>query len=123
MGVMCLYPRGQGVEGAGPLVGLVEDLILKSVHSVEDVLHLLAFLLLGFVGCVAQGDEDGGLFGLRQVEEFLAFYGVEVADPAGGQSLFRGSQAEMLHCYGDVDVAVVLAVCPSPIPRRAVRRR
>ena len=95
-------------------LAIVTDLILKSVHSADDILHLLAFLLLGFVGSVAQWDEDGRLFGLRQVEELLAFHGIEVADPAGGQSLFRGSQAEMLHCYGDVDVSIVLAVSPYP---------
>ncbi|MBP5507098.1 MAG: hypothetical protein J6Y23_04530 [Prevotella sp.] len=35
MDVMCLYPRGQGVEGTGPLVGLVEDLDLVEV-AVDD---------------------------------------------------------------------------------------
>ena len=35
MDVMRLYPRGQGVEGAGPLVGLVEDPDLVEV-AVDD---------------------------------------------------------------------------------------
>ena len=37
MDVMCFYPRGQGVEGAGPLVGLVEDLGLVEVAVDEPV--------------------------------------------------------------------------------------
>ena len=44
----------------------------------------------------------------------MATFGVEIANPTGAKSLLCGCQAKMLHCDGDINIAVRLAVCPDP---------
>lgn len=66
-------------------------------------------------GRISYRDDDDRLLCLRQLEELMAALGIEVADPARAQSLFRSSQAKMLHSDGDIDIAMRLAVLPYPL--------
>ena len=80
----------------------------------DDVAEGLTLLLFRLVGGIAYGDDDGRLLAVGQGEQLLAPFCVEVAHPAGGQSLFRCCQTEMFHGDGDVDVAMLLAVAAHP---------
>ena len=44
------------------------------------------------------------------MEGRLETFGIEVADPAGAESLFCGSKTEVLDSNGDIDVGMILAV-------------
>ena len=63
---------------------------------------------------IADGDDDGRLFCIGHLEEFVTVLGVEVTNPAGAKPLLCCSEAKMLHGNGDIDVAVRLAICSHP---------
>ncbi len=44
----------------------------------------------------------------------MAAFSIEVANPTGTKSLLCGCQTKMLHCDGNINIAVRLAVCPYP---------
>ena len=74
----------------------------------------LAQLFLRRVGGVAKGDKGDRLFVSREGKQFFVKRRVEVAHPAGGKALCRGSEAEMLYGDGNINVPVPLAVRTHP---------
>ena len=63
---------------------------------------------------ISNRNDDDRLFVLWHLEEFVASFGIEVADPARAESLLCGCQTKMLNCDGYVNIAVRLAVFPHP---------
>lgn len=80
----------------------------------EQFFLCLAYSWRQFRCRVADGDDDGGFFCLGHLEELVAALGIEVTNPARAKPLLCGGEAKMLHCDGDIDVAVRLAVGPHP---------
>ena len=57
----------------------------------------------------------GRLFLLWHIEELFAMCRTEIAYPASAKAEVGGSEAQMLHGYGDVDVAVALSILAHPL--------
>ena len=81
----------------------------------NNLLCGFADFLLRCVSGIAEGNEDGWFLVGGEGEQLAAQISVEVAYPAGGEALFRCCQTKVLHCNGDVDVAVMLAVRAHPL--------
>ena len=68
---------------------------------------------------IAQGNEDGRLQIIGQLEKSATPGGIEIANPARSQSLFGSGEADMLDGDSDVDVGMVFPVAPA-LPRSGV---
>ena len=90
------------------VLGSVAAGSLDAAHDFVDALALLLGLLT-VVGNVADRD-DGDRFHRGLGKQFAGESHIEVAYPAGAQTALGGSQAEMLGGYGEVYVAVGVAV-------------
>ena len=90
------------------VLGSVAAGSLDAAHDFVDALALLLGLLT-VVGNVADGD-DGDRLHRGLGKQLAGESHIEVAYPAGAQTALGGSQAEMLGGYGEVYVAVGVAV-------------
>ena len=77
----------------------------------KHLVHRLAVLLIGFVGCgVTDGDEHDGLEGIGNTEELTAESDIEVAHPTSTQALLSSSEAKVLHGDADIDIGMVFGL-------------
>lgn len=79
-----------------------------------DFIDILANLGLGIIGRVTKWYEGRRFDIVWQFKELATEGSIKVADPTGAQALFGGSQTEMFHGNGDVDVAMWLAISTDP---------
>ena len=75
-----------------------------------DFPNLLAFLLLRLVSGIADGNQHSRFLAVTKAKELLAFLSIEVADPAGSETLLRSCQTQMLNSNGYVYITMMFAV-------------
>ena len=84
-------------------------------YLLADFLYLLAFLLLRLVSGVADGNQYSRFLVVTKAKELLAFLSIEVADPAGSETLLSSCQTQMLNSDGYVYITMMFAVRAYPL--------